>query len=174
MNSKLLEAIGLGNLDIAYILIFMLVCIIALAVLVICQMNQNKKLRLRYERFLQGKNAKSLEEQIATLCEEHDIIKKSSEAHTRQIKDLYKKHKTTFQKFSIVKYDAFKEMGGKLSFCLVMLDEENDGYILNSVHSSDGCYSYTKRIKKGKSDIALGEEEKYALEKAINAEISNQ
>ena len=75
-----------------------------------------------------------------------------------------------YQKMSIVKYDAFKEMGGKLSFCLVMLDEENDGYILNSVHSSDGCYSYTKRIKKGSSDIALGEEERHALEKAMSTE----
>ncbi len=170
MNSKLLESIGLGNLDIAYILIFMLVCIIALAVLVICQMNQNKKLRDKYNKFLQGKNAKSLESQIMELCEAHDLLKKSTDAHGRQIKDLYKKHKTTFQKFSIVKYDAFKEMGGKLSFCLVMLDEENDGFVLNSVHSSDGCYSYTKHIKKGESDVALGNEEKYALEKAMKSE----
>lgn len=170
MNSKLLESIGLGNLDIAYILIFMLVCIIALAVLVIIQINQNKKLRKKYEKFLQGKNAKSLESQIMELCETHDLLKKTSDAHTRQIKDLYKKHKTTFQKSAIVKYDAFKEMGGKLSFCLVMLDEENDGFILNSVHSSDGCYSYTKRIKKGESDVVLGDEEKYALEKAMKSE----
>ncbi len=170
MNSKLFESIGLGNLDIAYIFIFMLVCIIALAVLVICHMNQNKKLRKKYEKFLQGKNAKSLEAQITELCETHDILKKTSDAHTKQIKDLYKKHKTTFQKSAIVKYDAFKEMGGKLSFCLVMLDEENDGFILNSVHSSDGCYSYTKRIKKGESDVALGDEEKYALDKAMKSE----
>lgn len=170
MNSKLFESIGLGNLDIAYIFIFMLVCIIALAVLVICQINQNKKLRKKYEKFLQGKNAKSLESQITELCETHDILKKTSDAHTRQIKDLYKKHKTTFQKSAIVKYDAFKEMGGKLSFCLVMLDEENDGFILNSVHSSDGCYSYTKRIKKGESDVVLGDEEKHALDKAMKSE----
>lgn len=170
MNSKLLETIGLGNLDIAYILIFMLVCIIALAVLVIVQINQNKKLRQRYEKFLQGKNAKSLEDQITELCETHDILKKSSDAHTKQIKDLYKKHKSTFQKSAIVKYDAFKEMGGKLSFCLVMLDEEDNGFVLNSVHSSDGCYSYTKRIRNGESDVPLGAEEKYALEKAMKGE----
>ncbi len=170
MNSKLFESIGLGNLDIAYIFIFMLVCIIALAVLVICQMNQNKKLRKRYEKFLQGKNAKSLEDQITELCEIHDILKKNSDVHTKQIKDLYRRHKTTFQKSAIVKYDAFKEMGGKLSFCLAMLDEENDGFILNSVHSTDGCYSYTKRITKGESDVPLGGEEQHALEKAIKAE----
>lgn len=170
MNSKLLENIGLGNLDIAYVLIFMLVCIIVLAVLVICQINQNKKLQKKYEKFLQGKNAKSLENQITELCEVHDILKKNSDVHTKQIKDLYKKHKTTFQKSAIVKYDAFKEMGGKLSFCLVMLDEENDGFVLNSVHSSDGCYSYTKKIKNGESEIELGNEERYALEKAMNSE----
>ena len=170
MNSKLFESIGLGNLDIAYIFIFMLVCIIALAVLVICQMNQNKKLRKRYEKFLQGKNAKSLEDQITELCEIHDILKKNSDVHTKQIKDLYRRHKTTFQKSAIVKYDAFKEMGGKLSFCLAMLDEENDGFILNSVHSTDGCYSYTKRITKGESDVPLAGEEQHALEKAMNAE----
>lgn len=170
MNSKLFESMGLGNLDIAYIFIFMLVCIIALAVLVIIQINQNKKLRQKYDKFLQGKNAKSLENQIMQLCETHDILKKTSDAHSRQIKDLYKKHKTTFQKCAIVKYDAFKEMGGKLSFCLVMLDEENDGFVLNSVHSSDGCYSYTKKIKNGESDVALGNEERYALEKAMNEE----
>ena len=170
MNSKLFESIGLGNLDIAYIFIFMLVCIIALAVLVICQMNQNKKLRKRYEKFLQGKNAKSLEDQITELCEIHDILKKNSDVHTKQIKDLYRRHKTTFQKSAIVKYDAFKEMGGKLSFCLAMLDEENDGFILNSVHSTDGCYSYTKRITTGESDVPLGGEEQHALEKAMKAE----
>lgn len=170
MNSKLFESIGLGNLDIAYIFIFMLVCIIALAVLVICQMNQNKKLRKKYEKFLQGKNAKSLEDQITELCEIHDILKKNSDVHTKQIKDLYRRHKSTFQKSAIVKYDAFKEMGGKLSFCLVMLDEENDGFVLNSVHSTDGCYSYTKRIAKGESDIALSGEEQHALEKAMKSE----
>ncbi len=170
MNSKLFESIGLGNLDIAYIFIFMLVCIIALAILVICQMNQNKKLRRKYERFLQGKNAKSLEEQIMELCETHDHLKKNSDIHTKQIKDLYKKHKTTFQKSAIVKYDAFKEMGGKLSFCLVMLDENDDGFVLNSVHSSDGCYSYTKRITNGESDVPLGEEERHALLTAMKTE----
>lgn len=170
MNSKLLEAIGLGNLDIAYILIFMLVCIIALAVIVIIQINQNKKLRIKYEKFLQGKNAKSLEAQITELCQTHEILKKNSDIHKKQIKDLYKKHKTAFQKFAIVKYDAFKEMGGKLSFCMVMLDEENDGFVLNSVHSSDGCYSYTKHIQKGESDVPLSDEERFALENAMKSE----
>lgn len=58
-------------------------------------------------------------------------------------------------------------MGGKLSFCLALLDENNNGFILNSVHSTEGCYSYTKEIKNGNCNISLGEEEKKALDMAM-------
>ena len=74
----------------------------------------------------------------------------------------------TFQKIGIVKYDAFKEMGGKLSFVLALLDKNNDGIILNSVHSSrEGCYTYLKEIIKGESFLELSKEEKAALNQAI-------
>ena len=74
---------------------------------------------------------------------------------------------STFQKIGIIKYDAFNQMGGKLSFCLALLDENNNGFILNSVHSTEGCYSYTKQIIQGKSKIDLGKEEAEALQMAI-------
>ncbi|MDD3661317.1 MAG: DUF4446 family protein, partial [Lachnospiraceae bacterium] len=74
-----------------------------------------------------------------------------------------------FQKFGLVKYDAFKQMGGMLSFSLALLNDQDNGFIINSVHSSDGCYSYTKEVKDGMSDISLGEEEKKALEIALNS-----
>ena len=52
----------------------------------------------------------------------------------------------------IIKYDAFQQMGGKLSFSLALLDENNNGFIINSVHSTEGCYSYTKEIKNGEKN----------------------
>ena len=51
---------------------------------------------------------------------------------------------------------------------LALLDEGNNGFIINSVHSTDGCYSYTKEIKKGECEISLGEEEQQALNIAMN------
>ena len=73
----------------------------------------------------------------------------------------------TFQKLGIVKYDAFKQMGGQLSFSLALLDENDNGFILNSVHSSEGCYSYTKEVRNGTCSISLGEEEQQALDMAM-------
>ena len=75
-----------------------------------------------------------------------------------------------YKKVGIVKYDAFNEMGGKLSFALAMLDKSNNGYVINAMHSREGCYTYIKEIVKGESYIALGDEEKKALERAINCD----
>ena len=84
-----------------------------------------------------------------------------------QIRNILKKLEFCYQKAGLVKYDAYNQMGGNLSFCLCMLNERNSGFILNSVHSSDGCYTYTKEIKNGECEIALGEEERKALNMAI-------
>lgn len=44
----------------------------------------------------------------------------------------------TYQKMGLVKYDAFNEMGGKLSFSLAMLDVKNNGFIINAMHTREG------------------------------------
>lgn len=83
---------------------------------------------------------------------------------------LYKNMESAYQKMGLVKYDAFSQMGGQLSFCLALLDENNNGFIINSVHSTEGCYSYTKEIKNGQSDISLGKEEAEAMAIAMGEE----
>ena len=58
-------------------------------------------------------------------------------------------------------------MGGKLSFALCMLDEQGNGFVLNVVHSREGCYTYIKEIIDNNSIINLAEEEEQALKEAI-------
>ncbi|MCR4908429.1 MAG: DUF4446 family protein [Lachnospiraceae bacterium] len=170
MNSGIFDAIGLGNMDIALLFIIFLVFIIALLVVVIILGNRIRKLSRKYERFMRGADAASLEEEMLELFEDMESLKVSTKQHNRQIEELYRKVRRCYQKTGIVKYDAFREMGGKLSFSIAMLDERNNGYILNSVHSTTGCYTYTKEIVGGKSYIDLGDEEMKALNQAISAD----
>lgn len=65
-------------------------------------------------------------------------------------------------------------MGGKLSFALALLDNRNNGFLINAMHSREGCYTYVKEIINGESYINLGEEEKKALNKAINSESGDE
>ncbi|MDD3139105.1 MAG: DUF4446 family protein [Lachnospiraceae bacterium] len=169
MNSNILNSIGLGNVDIAYIFIGMIVVILLLLILVIVQMTQTSKLKKRINKFMQGKDGKSLETDINGLFEDNQYIKVLTEENKKDIRKIYRNMEYAFQKVGIVKYDAFQTMGGMLSFSLALLNDHDDGFIMNSVHSSDGCYSYTKQIKDGQCDISLGEEEEKALEMALNS-----
>ena len=96
-----------------------------------------------------------------------DSILKITKQNRSDIKDLFKKSEKGFQKTGIVKYDAFNEMGGKLSFAVALLDKNNNGWIMNAMHSREGCYTYIKEIIKGESYVELAEEEAEALDKAI-------
>ena len=167
MNSQILNYIGLGNVDIGYILIGMAALMLIFCILMIIQMVKISKLKKKYTIFMQGKDAKSMEQDVIGLYEDNKFIKVSVEKNRKDINELYKKLESSFQKLGIVKYDEFKQMGGQLSFSLALLDENDSGFIINSVHSTDGCYSYSKEIKNGQCSILLGEEEKQALDMAM-------
>ncbi len=167
MNSNILQSIGLGNLDIAYLFLILLVFIVVLFVIVILQMKKLNRLQKRISKFMTGKDAKSLEKDIVGLYEDNKFLKINVDKNKKDIRTLYKNMEHAFQKIGLVKYDAFQQMGGKLSFSLALLDENNNGFILNSVHSTEGCYTYTKEIKNGECAISLGEEEQQALDMAI-------
>lgn len=168
MNYNLLSDMGFGNFDLTYLFIGAFAAIVILLIIIIVLCIHFGKLSKKYKKFMGGKNAKSLEKDIMGLYEDNRLIKASMEKNRKDIENLYRKLEGTFQKVGIVKYDAFDQMGGQLSFSLALLDENDNGFILNSVHSTEGCYSYTKEIKNGLCDISLGDEEKKALDIAMD------
>lgn len=140
----------------------------ALAILVVICIVKIRKLNKKYSVFMKGSTGKDLESSIFTRFSELDTIKSDIEFMSGKLNIACDMLLTAYQKMSIVKYDAFKEMGGKLSFSLAMLDDKNSGYILTSVHTREGCYTYVKEIIKGESFVVLSEEERKALEEAKN------
>ncbi len=169
MGSNILSAIGLEGLDLFWVFLFFLLFIIVLLVLIIIQNMKIKQLKSTYDKFMTGRSGKSLEQSMIKLFEDVNKLKLYANKHEKRIRILFDKVRLCYQKSSIIKYDAFSEMGGELSFVIAMLDEDDTGYIINSVHSSNSCYIYTKEIKNGESFIDLGKEEQEALDKAINS-----
>lgn len=174
MNSPIFKSIGIGNLDAAYIFFFLLLLIIILAVLIIMQQKKITKLNKSYLKFMAGKNAASLEEEIGTIFHDIKSLKNTGNKNTADINKIQKNLMICYQKVGIVRYDAFREMGGKLSFSIALLDKNNNGFLLNSVHSTTGCYTYTKEIQDGKCYIDLGDEEQEALKKAMSSEAEQE
>ena len=145
------------------------VCIILL-ILTFVNIAQVSKLKKKYQSFMGGKDAKSLEETLITRLEQVEKLIDANKANEKNITKIFENLKSTFQKMGLVKYDAFNEMGGKLSFSLALLNESNDGFVLNAVHSREGCYTYIKEIIDGNSVLVLAEEEKEALNMAMHQE----
>ena len=165
-NSNFLNRIGFGTFDLGYLLAAVAVLaalVLIMMILLIVQMVKVGKLKKRLDRFVLGKDGESLEQEIASLFEDNKFLKSNAEKNKKDIRTLYKRLETAYQKMGLVKYDAFSQMGGQLSFCLALLDENNNGFIINSVHSAEGCYSYTKEIRNGECAIELGREEAEAL-----------
>lgn len=167
MESKILEKIGI---DPGIILVVMLVLIVVLFFMVISANMKYSRLRASYASFMKGKDGKTLEDSIFDRFDELDELTKMSLKNRQEIKTLKNDMMDTLQKVGILRYDAFNEMGGNLSFAVTLLDGNNNGYIINSMHSREGCYNYIKEIVKGESYIELSEEEAESLERAIYQE----
>lgn len=165
--SSFLSQIGLGNLDIGYILSALVILTIVLIILNIVSLVKVSNLKKRLRKFMKGKDARSLEKEIIALHEDNKFLKNSTDTNKKDIRDLNKRFAKAFQKIGIVKYDAYQQMGGLLSFSLALLDEDNNGLILNSVHSTEGCYTYTKEVVYGECKLELSNEEKVALDQAM-------
>ena len=154
--------------DSDYIIIGLAALVVILMILMIVNVVQMSKLKKNYKIFMTGKNAKTLEDTLIKRLDQVDELMVASKANEKNIKALFQNMQLTYQKMGLVNYDAFHEMGGKLSFSLAMLDMKNNGFIISAMHTREGCYTYIKEIVDGNSIIVLSEEDQEALNQAMN------
>lgn len=170
MDSNVFSAMGMGGIDPGVLFIILLVLFIVVLVMLMVLLTKYTRLQDSYTIFMKGKKGRSMEQQIESLFDDIEFLKASTDKNKKDIAWIIDHVKDTYQRVGIVKYDAFKEMGGKLSFSVALLNDRKNGFIINSVHSSEGCYVYVKEINRGNSAISLGEEEEIALEQALQYE----
>ena len=155
------------GIDAGYVLIGTIAAALLLFILVIVLFVKQSKLVKKYESFMQGADGNSLESVVTKRFSEVDTLKENVLQINGRLEKIDHTLLHTYQKMSLVKYDAFQEMGGNLSFVLVLLTAQNNGWIVNAMHSTrEGCYIYSKEVVKGECEVQLSEEEKKALEEA--------
>lgn len=153
-----------------YFIIGALAAAALLLILVIILFAKLASLRKKLNVFMTGSDVTSLEDTLIARLSQVDELIASNNENERNIEDIKKQMKLSVDKFAIVKYDALEELGGKLSYVLCMLDQRDNGFILNNMHGRDGSYSYLKEVINGNTVSTLSDEEKTALNKAISGE----
>ena len=174
MNSMISIFLTSNGIDPFYvkagIVALILILFLVLLIMQIRLMGKFKKLYRTYDRFMRGKDMESMEETVLAQFERIEALEKSNEEKDRQIESIFENLQHVYQKTGLVKYDAFREMSGKLSYAVALLDKEDNGILVNSMYSREGCYSYVKMISGGKCSIEMSEEEQKALKIAVNKE----
>ena len=152
--------------------IFMLVLfiiVIVLAVLYITSVINLKKLRTSYSKFMNKLgNGNNLEEMLQNYIKKVETVEARNEEIISYCKIIDDNIKRCSQKIGIVRYNAFKDVGSYLSFALAILDDYNNGVVLNGIYARDSSNIYAKPIENGTSKYILSEEEKEAVNRAIN------
>lgn len=164
MSSEILNQLGL---DPAILVVILAALVLILTIVVIVMVVRMEKVYRRYDFFMRGKDAETLEDKIAEIYETMYKLQDEDMANRDVMKVINRNMTNSIQKTGMVKYNAFDGMGGQSSFALAVLDMANSGFLLNAMHSRNSCYIYVKEIKEGEPEAALGKEEKQALDIAM-------
>ncbi len=152
-----------------FLIIISVVCIV-LFIGLIALMIKLSKLNKYYKTFINKLgNGNNIEEDLETFMYRVEKVEKQNGEINEFIKTLDNDLRKCIQKIGIVRYNAFKDTGSDLSFTLALLDENNNGVVLNGIYSREMSNIYAKPVEKGESKYTLSDEEKEAISKAMSS-----
>lgn len=141
---------------------------VLLIILYIVNIVKLNNLRKKYTIFMKklGKGD-NIQESIEKYISRIEQVEEENNSIKNYCKQLDNTIQNCIQKVGLIRYSAFKDTGSDLSFTLALLDDENTGIVLNGIYSREMSNIYAKPIEKGTSSYTLSEEEKQAIQKAI-------
>jgi Protein of unknown function (DUF4446) len=77
--------------------------------------------------------------------------------------------RSTVRHVGLLRYDAFEDVGGRLSFSCALLDDHGDGVVLTSINGRQETRVYAKPVTQGVSSYNLSSEEQEAIRQALEA-----
>lgn len=163
---NLINTVGIQN--ILLILASLNVILLIAFVIVVVKLS---KINKKYHNFMKKLgNGKNIEEDLENYMYRVERVEKQNAEITEFVKNIDKDLEKCIQKVGMVRYNAFKDTGSDLSFALALLDENNNGVVLNGIYSREMSNIYAKPVENGKSSYATSEEEKEAIKKAVESD----
>jgi hypothetical protein len=84
----------------------------------------------------------------------------------QSLTQLYKDNRSNIQKVGFVRFNPFGDAGGNISFTLALLNAQDEGVVISSLHGRDGTRVYAKSVQAGRSESKLTDEEIQAIKEA--------
>lgn len=147
---------------------FVLISLIGLAFWLLVISLLYIRIYLHYRRLTQGVTKKDLLSSLNHLIAQGKSNKEELDNLVKKLESEVKQNKLHLQKVGFKRFNPFTNTGGNQSFTLCLLDENNTGIVISSLHSRESTRLYAKKIIKGKSSsISLSAEEQEVVKEAI-------
>jgi len=151
----------------AVLLLASMLLILVLLILIVYTMVRLSTMRARYREMMRGSETEDIEGMLIQHIHEVEQVA-ATNAHILEENELIRQFlRKTLVRTAMVRFRAFEDMGGDLSYAVAMLDANNDGVIFSSIFARADSRSYIKPIKNGSSEYSLTDEEKGVLREAM-------
>lgn len=122
-----------------------------------------------YKQLVQFTNKKNLKDVLDELVQRQKTDTIITEELQTHIKNLYVQERKHVQKTGILRFNPFADSGGEQSFILAILDGNDSGVVVTSLHNRGTTRWYAKTVRQAKGvDYQLSQEEEKAIRTAIS------
>lgn len=139
--------------------VFALVVVVALAV-------QVGRLRRTYDALVAGDEEVGFEQAIGRHTAAAREMRTEAQLLREELTVARADLSAALRHVAVVRYDAFSDLGGALSFSAALLDDAGDGLVLTSINGRSETRTYAKGVQGGRSEAALSPEEQDAIDRA--------
>ncbi|HHX60497.1 MAG TPA: DUF4446 family protein [Epulopiscium sp.] len=134
-------------------------------ILIIILFVKNKELKKRYNEFMRGTET-DIEGLLRESIEKSTSIQESHKYIKDSVARIQVQLDKCVQKVGVVRYSAVQGAGPDLSFAIALLDDADNGVVVNGIYTREGSYTYAKEVVAGKSSHLLSDEENEAIAKS--------
>ena len=121
----------------------------------------------RYKKMMAGVEGGNLERLINGQADDINLIINEHKELRREFERIDEMLARAITRIAVVRFDAFKDVSNDLSYCVAMLDSNNNGIIISGIFGREDSRTYVKPIVEGESTYKLTEEEEQALKDAM-------
>jgi Na+-transporting methylmalonyl-CoA/oxaloacetate decarboxylase gamma subunit len=140
---------------------------VAVLLLLVIVLRRVGRLSRRLEQLTRGSDESSLEAVLGQHLERVRRVVRDVDAVAARTTALEREIRESLGRVALVRYNPFDDTGGNQSFALAILDADGDGFVVSSLHARAGTRVYAKSVARGRSDVALSDEEAEALRQAL-------
>jgi len=161
---QLIEAIA--NTDPKYYLIVAVAISLLFFLYAISLSIQFRSLQKKYNHMIKGSEKRNLSELFDEYFDRIDDLKKMKDDLQSEIDDAKSLAAAGLHHIGIVRYSAYPDVGGDLSFSVALLDGDYSGILITSIFGRDESRTYAKPIIRAESTYKLTSEEQEAIRRA--------